>query len=96
MNKRSVATSHTLRAAAVVVVVSVVVVVYRTVDQAQVSDQSVLHTQEVLTSLEAVLATVLDADVAARRFTASSDSRTLEPFDRRNTPPGRVSISWPP
>ena len=85
MNKRSVATSHTLRAAAVlavVVVVSVVVVVYRTVEQAQVSDQSVLHTQEVLTSLEAVLATVLDAGVAVRRFTASSDSRTLEPFDR--------------
>ena len=85
MNKRSVATSHTLRAAAVlavVVVVSVVWVVYRTVEQAQVSDRSVLHTQEVLTSLEAVLATVLDADVAVRRFTASSDSRTLEPFDR--------------
>jgi two-component system sensor kinase FixL len=65
-----------------VVVVSVVAVVCRTVEQAQVSDQSVLHTQEVLTSLEAVLATVLDADVAVRRFTASSDSRTLEPFDR--------------
>jgi CHASE3 domain sensor protein len=64
------------------VVVSVVWVVYRTVEQAQVSDQSVLHTQEVLTSLEAVLATVLDADVAVRRFTTSSDSRTLEPFDR--------------
>ena len=85
MNKRSVATSHTLRAAAilaVVVVVSVVAVVYRTVEQAQVSDQSVPHTQEVVTSLEAVLATVLDADVAVRRFTASSDSRALEPFDR--------------
>ena len=40
MNKRSVATSHTLRAAAVlavVVVVSVVWVVYRTVEQAHVS-----------------------------------------------------------
>ena len=60
----------------------VVWVVYRTVERAQVSDQSVLHTQEVLTSLEAVLATVLDADVAVRRFTVSSDSRTLEPFDR--------------
>ena len=85
MNKRSVATSHTLRAAAVlavVVVVSVVLVVYRTVEQAQVSDQSVLHTQEVLTSLEAVLATVVDADGAVRGFTASADSRTLEPFDR--------------
>jgi two-component system sensor kinase FixL len=67
---------------AVVVVVSVVAVVYRTVEQAQVSDQSVLHTQEVLTSLEAVLATMLDADVAVRRFTASSDSPTLEPLDR--------------
>ena len=88
MNKRSVATSYTLRAAAVlavVVVVSVVVVVYRTVEQAQVSNQSVLHTQEVLTSLEAVLATVLDADVAVRRFTASSDSRTFEPFDPSGT-----------
>ena len=85
MNKRSVTTSHTLRAAAVlavVVVVSVVWVVYRTVEQAQVSDQLVLHTQEVLTSLEAVLATVLDADGAVRGFTASADSRTLEPFDR--------------
>ena len=85
MNKRSVATSHTLRAAnvlAVVVVASVVWVVYRTVEQAQVSDQSVLHTQEVLTSLEAVLATVLDADGAVRGFPASADSRTLEPFDR--------------
>ena len=85
MNKRSVATSHTLRAAAVlavVVVVSVVWVVYRTVEQAQVSDRLVLHTQEVLTSLEALLATVVDADGAVRGFTASADSRTLEPFDR--------------
>ncbi len=85
MNKRPGTSSHTLRAAAVlavVVVASVVWVVYRTVEQAQVSDQSVLHTQEVLTSLEAVLATVLDADVAVRGFTASADSRTLEPFDR--------------
>ena len=84
MDKRSVATSHTLRAAAVlavVVVVSVVVVVYRTVEQAQVSDRLVLHTQVVLTSLEAVLATV-DADGAVGGFTASADSRTLEPFDR--------------
>jgi PAS domain S-box-containing protein len=85
LNKRSGTSSHTLGAAAVlavVVVASVVWVVYRTVVHAQVSEQSVLHTQEVLTSLEAVLTTVLDADVAVRRFTASSDSQTLEPFDR--------------
>jgi PAS domain S-box-containing protein len=85
LNKRSVATSHTLRAAAVLavlVVVSVVLVVYRTVEQAQVSDRLVLHTQEVLTSLETVLATVVDADGAVRGFTGSADSRTLEPFDR--------------
>ena len=77
--------SRVLRGAAILallVVASVVWVVYRTVEQAQVSDQWVLHTQEVLTSLEAVLATVLDADGAVRGFTASSDSRTLEPFDR--------------
>ena len=98
-NKRSVTSSHTLRAAAVlavVVVVSVVWVVYRTVEQAQVSDRLVLHTQEVLTSLEALLATVVDADGACTRLYSlcgilPRSSRSIE----RNAPLGRVSISWP-
>ena len=61
--------SHTLRAAtlvAFVVVSSVVWVVYRTVERAQDSNQAVVHTQEVLTAIESVLSTLVDAESAAR------------------------------
>ena len=93
MDTRSVATSHTLRAAAVlavVVVVSVVVVVYRTVEQAQASNQWVVHTQEVLTSLETVLAALMDGEGAVRSYLPSSDVRTLQALDRAERTTGAV------
>jgi CHASE3 domain sensor protein len=60
--------AHTLRAAAflaLVAVSSMVWVVFRTVDQVQDSDRAVVHTQEVLTAIETVLSTLVDAASAA-------------------------------
>src|SRR5512134_486225 len=75
--------SNTLRAAtlvALVVVSAVVWVVYRTVERAQDSNQSVVHTQEVLAALETVLSTLVDAESAARSDLASAGAP--EPLDR--------------
>ena len=69
--------SRTFRGAAVltiVAVVSVVWVVHRTVQRSQASNERVVHTQEVLTAIESVLATLVDADTAAR---SSADARNL-------------------
>ena len=86
MDKRTVTTSHTLRGAAVfavVVVLSVVWVVFRTVERAQVSNQWVVHTQEVLTTIETVLSAAVDAESAVRGYVpSSSDARALDPLER--------------
>ena len=71
---------HTLRAAAVlaiIAVVSVVWVVHRTVQRSQASNERVVHTQEVLTAIESVLATIVDADTAVRSDVSSADARNL-------------------
>ena len=80
---------------AVVVVVSVVWVVFRTVEQAQAPNQWVAHTQEVLATVETVLATAVDAEDAVRSFVPSSwglkrSARSIE----RNARPPPMSISW--
>jgi len=88
-----VPTAHTIRGAAVlavVVVLSVVWVLYRTIEEAQASSQWVVHTQEVLTSLETVLATLMDGEGAVRSYLPSSDVRTLEPLDRAERTTGAV------
>ena len=72
--------SHTLRGAAVpaiIAVVSVVWVVHRTVQRSQASNERVVHTQEVLTAIESVLATIVDADTAVRSDVSSADARNL-------------------
>jgi PAS domain S-box-containing protein len=77
--------SNTLRAAALVafvVVLSVVWVVFRTIERAQDSDQRVIHTQEVLTAIEGVLSTLVDAGSAVRSYLISADDRALELFER--------------
>jgi PAS domain S-box-containing protein len=77
--------SRTLRAAALmafVVVSSVMSVVYRTVERAQDSNQSVVHTQEVLTAIETVLSTLVDAESAARSYLTSAENRRPEPIDQ--------------
>jgi PAS domain S-box-containing protein len=93
VDERSVTTAHTIRGAAavaVVVVLCVVWVVYRTAEQARASNQWVVHTQEVLTSLEAVLATLMDGEGAVRSYLPSSDVHTLEPLDRAERTTGPV------
>jgi CHASE3 domain sensor protein len=75
-----VAASRTLRGAAVlaiIAVVSVVWVVHRTVQRSQASNEWVVHTQEVLTAIESVLATIVDADTAVRSGVSSADTRNL-------------------
>ena len=75
-----VAGSRTLRGAAVlaiIAVVSVVWVVHRTVQRSQASNEWVVHTQEVLTAIESVLATIVDADTAVRSGVSSADTRNL-------------------
>ena len=67
---------------AVVVVLSGVWVAYRAVEQTQASNHSVVHTQEVLTAVETVLATVVDAENAVRSYVPSAGVRALEPLDR--------------
>jgi PAS domain S-box-containing protein len=72
--------SRTLRGAAVlaiIAVVSVVWVVHRTVQRSQASNEWVVHTQEVLTAIESVLATIVDADTAVRSGVSSADARNL-------------------
>jgi PAS domain S-box-containing protein len=75
-----VAGSRTLRGAAalaIIAVLSVVWVVHRTVQRSQASNERVVHTQEVLTAIESVLATIVDADTTARSRVSSSDAANL-------------------
>ena len=44
--------------------------------------QWVVHTQEVLTAIEVVLAKVAGAESALRGYISSGDARVLEPLDR--------------
>jgi PAS domain S-box-containing protein len=69
-------------AIALALVLSVVWVVYRTVERAHDSNQWVAHTQEVLTTLETVLSTAVDAERGVRSYLTSADEKALEPFDR--------------
>jgi CHASE3 domain sensor protein len=57
-------------------------VVYRSIERAQDSNQRVVLTQEVLSAIEVVLSTVVDADSAGRSHLTSPDARSLEPFER--------------
>ena len=67
---------------AVIVILSVVWVANRTVEQAQVSNQWIVHTQAVLAASETVLATVVDAETAVRSYASPADVRALEPLER--------------
>ena len=74
-----VAGSRTLRGAAaltVIVVLSMVWVVHRTIQGSQASHERVAHTQEVLTAIESVLATIVDADTAVHRSVPLVRDRT--------------------
>ena len=74
-----VAGSRTLRAAAaltIIAVLSVVWVVHRTIQRSQASNERVAHTQEVLTAIESVLATIVDADTAVHRSVPLVRDRT--------------------
>lgn len=47
---------------AIIAVLSVVWVVHRTIQRSQAFNERVVHTQEVLTAMESVLASIEDAD----------------------------------
>jgi hypothetical protein len=75
-----VAGSRIVREAAVlaiIAVLSIVWVVHRTVQRSQASNERVVHTQEVLTAIESVLATIVDTDTAVRRSVSSAEARNL-------------------
>jgi len=57
-------------------------VIYRAVERAQDSNQSVAHRQEVLTAIEGVLAEVVDADSTVQRYRSSGDTTALAPLER--------------
>jgi len=72
--------SRTLRGAAVlaiIAVVSVVWVVHCTVQRSQASNEWVVHTQEVLTAIDSVLATIVDADTAVRTRASPGDAENV-------------------
>jgi len=74
-----VAGSRTLRGAAaltIIAVLSMVCVVHRTIQGSQASHERVAHTQEVLTAIESVLATIVDADTAVHRSVPLVRDRT--------------------
>ena len=75
------AESRTLRGAAVLAIIaflSVVWVVHRTVQRSRASNERVVHTQGVLTAIESMLATIVDADTAVRGSVSSAETRNLE------------------
>ena len=77
--------SNTLRGVAVVAILAALAVVWlahRTVQRAEESNQWIVHTQAVLTAIDAIGALVGDADSAAHSYTRSVDARSLEPLDR--------------
>ena len=78
-----------------IVTLSVVWVAYRTIEQAQASSQSVVQTQEVLTTLETVLGTLIDADNAVRSGASPADAERSNPSIGQNAPPAGISIGWP-
>jgi two-component system sensor kinase FixL len=65
---------------AIIAVLSVVWVVHRTVQRSQASNERVVHTQEVLTAIESVLATIVDADTAVRSGVSSAEARNPRPL----------------
>ena len=72
--------SRTLRGAAVlaiIAVVSVVWVVHCTVQRSQASNEWVVHTQEVLTAIDSVLATIVEADTAVRTRASPGDAENV-------------------
>jgi PAS domain S-box-containing protein len=81
----NVSASNGLRAAAVLAaaaVLSVVWTVNHTIERARASSQWVVHTEEVLATIETADATLFDAESALRSYVSSGDPRVLEPLDR--------------
>lgn len=72
--------SRTLRGAAVLLIIAVTSVkwvVHRTVQRSQASNERIVHTREVLTGMERVLATIVHADTTVRTRVSLADARKL-------------------
>src|SRR6185295_8333887 len=75
-----------LGSAALALPIAAVIVVtlfaYRTIERGRDSNRWLLHTQEVLTTLQTALATSVDAETAVRGYLIVGDTSSLEPFAR--------------
>jgi signal transduction histidine kinase len=58
---------------------------FRTVRRADHANQLVVHTYQVLNSLDRVLTTMVDAETGARGFDVTGQSRYLQPFNQAST-----------
>jgi hypothetical protein len=73
---------------------SVVWVVHRTVQRSQASNERVVHTQEVLTAIESVLATIVDADTAVRSGVSSAEVGNPGRSVKLRAPSTPTSAGW--
>jgi len=63
-------------------VIAVTLVAFRAVERGRESNARLLHTQEVLTTLQTTLATAVDAETGVRGYLILGELQSLEPFDR--------------
>ncbi len=78
--------SPRLRAAVLLLPIAAVIVVtllaYRAVERSRQSNAWLLHTQEVLATLQTALATSVDAETGVRGYLVVGNARYLDPFER--------------
>ena len=63
-------------------VIAVTFVAHRAIERGNESNEWLLHTQEVLTTLQTALATAVDAETGVRGYLILGELESLEPFDR--------------
>src|SRR5262245_10164796 len=83
---RSAPRSSKLGSAALLVpiaaLIALTLLAYRAIERGRDSTELVLHTQEVLTTLQTAMTTILNAETGVRGFLILGDERSLEPFTR--------------
>ena len=79
---------------AIIAVSSVVWAVHRTIQRSQASNERVVHTQEVLTAIESVLATIVHADTSVWSTVSWADARNLRRSAKLRAPSTPTSVGW--